>query len=99
MFATVTRWTFKAGSEDEVRRVNTDVLVPMLAKQPGFAHYYAVHTGPEQWTTVVLWQSQHDAQQAYGQVGQSIIELQGHLTLEADRREGPVDLAAGGPSV
>lgn len=93
MFATLTHWTFKPGSEDEVRRVNTEILVPMLAAKEGFLQYYAVHTGADRWMTVLIWNSQEEAERAYQDVSPSIREQQGHLTVGMERFAGIVDLA------
>jgi hypothetical protein len=64
MYIAVRRYTFKAGSTDEVSRRAQEGFVPLIRQTPGFVAYYGVAEGNDRIFTVSIFQDQAGADES-----------------------------------
>jgi heme-degrading monooxygenase HmoA len=64
MYIVVRRYTFKAGSTDEVARRAQEGFVPLIRQTPGFVSYYGVAEGNDRIFTVSIFQDQAGADES-----------------------------------
>jgi heme-degrading monooxygenase HmoA len=98
MYASAVVWTFKPGSEDEVRKINTDTLIPAVKSQAGFRAYYAIHTAADTFLTVSLYDTAEHAEAANGVLAPLVRQHQGHLMTGMQRYAGEVAAEATAPA-
>lgn len=90
MYAMATRWTFKAGSGEEVLGVTRDEVVPVLEAQRGYLRTVIVQTGSNSFLSLVCWETEDDARRAMTHLAALAIRHLGHLVRDVERLPGPV---------
>lgn len=90
MYAMATRWTFKAGSGEEVFGINRDEVFPALHAQPGYVRSVIIRTGNDSFLTVVCWETEDDAKRAFAALAPVVIRHLGHLVRGVERVSGTV---------
>ena len=95
MVASVTAWTFKAGSDDQVRQKNLDIVWPLLQRQPGFVRAYAIHESDGRWVTVMFYDSAEQRDAAMQAISGPMREHLGAIVEGMERHMGEVEYEAG----
>lgn len=91
MYVTVTHCSFVPGRVDEAGESYREVLVPLLAAQPGFVGLISAQTASESATSIVTWESEQAARAAEQVLLPKVRELHGPIMTEMQRFAGEVD--------
>jgi hypothetical protein len=90
MFVMATRWTFKAGSSEEVLEVTRDEVMPFLEARQGYVQSMIVRTSTSSFLSIVVWETEEDGKRAVADLAPLVLRHLGHLVRDLERFSGPV---------
>ena len=92
MYGSVVAWQFKPGSHEQVLRSMRDIFLPALSKQPGFRRVSLIQTGENAMTSVIVYDSQEEADPAFTRMADLVREHLGSMVEGMQRSAGQVVL-------
>jgi hypothetical protein len=88
MYVSSMLWKFKPGSHDHVRTAIQDQLLPVVRQVEGLRHWYVVPVGGDTWLTVLLYDSQAQAEAGLSSLTPIAREALGDALESMDRHAG-----------
>jgi hypothetical protein len=94
MYASVIVWTYAPAALGDVRGYVQEAVLPLVRAQPGFRNYYALRTGRDAYITILIHDTQSNAEAAHRQLLPVLRRYQGELVEGMNRYAGEVEAAA-----
>ncbi|MBI4200928.1 MAG: hypothetical protein HY531_01400 [Chloroflexi bacterium] len=92
MYASAVAWNFKPGSQDLVRQVSLEVLIPAIKAQPGFRHFLSVRTRSDSWMMIILFDIKAHQDAALAILNPLIRQHHGQIIEGMQRYAGEVEI-------
>src|SRR5581483_3282643 len=94
MYVSSILWRFKSGTRDRVAQVLEEQILPAVRQVPGLRHVYVAPTDADTWLSVLLYDSETQAQQGMATLVPIVRQSMGDTVEGMERHAGEVTLEA-----